>query len=126
MGYITLTMQQGQRIMPYIIFRAECLGEAWISEANDDGTTTILKQFKCKKFRKCFYELGWFIDGLGTLIALQGNDIKERDVEMLREILISKSYRQPKKVKVFNIGLRNTLTHKLWAWDQGPMPDELA
>src|SRR5436190_9499798 len=100
MGYITLTLQQDNKIRPYIIFNAECQNEAWLSEANEDGTTTVIKRFKCRKFSKCFYELGAFMDRMGTMIELHGSDIKERELDSLKEIIVNKSYRKPKKTKV--------------------------
>jgi hypothetical protein len=88
MGHINLSIQQNQQTKWYILSNADFLGEAWLAEVRENDTTKIIKQFQCRKFENCFIELQRFIKKLGKVTRLSANEIKERDLQLLENILI--------------------------------------
>lgn len=93
MGHINLSIQQDQLTKWYILSSAEYLEEAWLAEVNENESTKIVKQFKCKKFKSCFRELRDFVAQLGEVKKISGSDIREQDMRQLEHLLFSKSDR---------------------------------
>lgn len=92
MGYITLSIKRNNEIKPYIVVDAEYLQEVWIAEAYPDNSTKIIKQFKCKKFKNCLPELTNCMVHLGEVVEITANDIEQRNVNRLRNILSHKIF----------------------------------
>jgi len=89
MGHINLSIRQDQQTKWYILSNADFLGEAWLAEVREDDTTKIIKQFQCRKFENCFIDLQRFIKKLGKVTRLSASEMKERDVKLLENLLIS-------------------------------------
>jgi hypothetical protein len=72
MGYTTLSIKNNNTIGKYIIFYADYLNEAWLSEVMPDDTTKIVKQFICKN-ESDLDILCRYISRKGELINLTGS-----------------------------------------------------
>ncbi len=119
MGYINLSIKVRGQVRPYILFSAEYLNEAWLAEAYEDGTTHIVKQFKCSKFKRCFYDVYDYINShLGEVVDLKANDVEDRYVTMLRNILINKTHIPKKRIPVISINFRPTPLFSFWKQQQ--------
>jgi len=114
MGYINLSIKRDGVTYTYVIFHAKYLNEAWLAEVQEDDTTKIVKQFKCRKFKNCFYDLARHINMLGQVEKLSATDIEPRFVKMLENILVNKSHHIP-QVNVFS---RHTFLYykTMWNW----------
>lgn len=91
MAHIHLSIQKNQSTKWYIISNAEYLEEAWLAEVYENGRTQIIKQFQCNKFPDCFRELQNCINKLGKVTQISGNDVNDRDLTMLTNILMQGS-----------------------------------
>ena len=88
MGHIHLTIQKNKNTKNYILSNADYLEEAWLAEVNENNTTRIVKQFRCKKFENCFLELKHYVKQLGNVTILSGSDIKDQELKLLERLLI--------------------------------------
>ncbi len=119
MGYINLSIKVRGQVKPYILFSADYLNEAWLAEAFEDGTTHIVKQFKCRKFHRCFYDVYDYIESnLGEVTELTGNDVEPRYETMLRNILINRTHIPKRKIPVISINFRPTPLFTFWRQQQ--------
>lgn len=98
MGHINLSIKRDNEIKPYNIVSAEYINEAWIAETFEDNTTKIIKQFKCGKFKNCFPELAACMVHLGEVVELSSDDIEQRNVNRLRNILNHKYFDIPQTI----------------------------
>lgn len=105
MGYITFTISNRETIAEYILFHADYLNESWLAEVNSDGSTKILRQFKCKNFENCFSEAVAVIVLLGTVSKISVTDLDENYGYILQNEIIAKSNIIPSSptVAAFNV-----------------------
>jgi hypothetical protein len=109
MGHITLKIKNGPVTHPYVLFDAHFLREAWLSAAEPDGTTHIVKQFDCKKISNCFDEVANYLNSLGTVVEIRGAEI-DHNHKLLQMILSDKSRLfTPRSEKIEN--LHQAITH---------------
>lgn len=73
MGYTTLSIRKNNRIRKYILFYADYLQEAWLSEVKDNDTTKIIRQFRCKDTID-FELLTASLTGMGEIINLNSDE----------------------------------------------------
>jgi len=91
MGYTVLSIRRSNGIRKYILFYADYLQEAWLSEVRDNETTKIVKQFKCKSTDD-FHELSQDLSQMGEIINLASNETLEQHLAVL-DMKLEKSYR---------------------------------
>jgi len=121
MGYITLTISKGEITQDYILFHAEYLNESWLAEVNQDESTTILRQFKCKKFENCFDEAVSVILHLGEVKKISVNEVDEHYGELLQKAIRIRSHAIPSSdnLAVFNMAFTK---QNLWNWLSQSLP----
>lgn len=81
MGYFTLTLSSEEQTRKYTLFYAHYLKEAWLAEVHYDGTTKIVKEYKCKDFRRCFRSAASLIRSIGTVKAVAAHDVDQANHE---------------------------------------------
>jgi hypothetical protein len=91
MGHINLAIQQDQHKGWYILSDASYMGEAWLARVDENDSTKIIRQFRCKNFKDCFRDLKVFIDTLGEVKKMSAVGVKESDAALLEDILLGSS-----------------------------------
>ena len=90
MGYTTISIRKkNNSVRKYILFYADYLGEAWLSEVLDNDTTRIVKQFKCKSLLD-LNDLAAYISRNGEVINLSSNENPEIYLRILEKQLTKK------------------------------------
>lgn len=89
MGYTRLSIQKNDKIRKYILFYADYLNEAWLSEVIENDTSKIIKQFKCKNLGD-LDELASYISKRGQIINLASNETAEDYLRILETKLANK------------------------------------
>jgi hypothetical protein len=82
MGYTILSIRRNNSIRKYILFYADYLQEAWLSEVKDNETTKIVRQFKCKDTDD-FEELSANLARMGEIVNLASNETIEQHLAVL-------------------------------------------
>ena len=82
MGYTTLSIRKNNRIGKYILFYADYLQEAWLSEVLDNDTTKIVRQFRCKDTLD-FELLTASLSNMGEIINLNSNETIAQHLSVL-------------------------------------------
>jgi len=86
MGYTTLSIRKNNTVKKYILFYADYLNEAWLSEVLENDTTRIIKQFKCKSLAD-LNDLADYISRSGEIINLTSNETAEVRLKILERQL---------------------------------------
>jgi hypothetical protein len=94
MRYTTLTIRNHNYMRKFILFYADYLQEAWLSEVNKDDSTKIIKQFKCKDTDD-FQVLLTTLSRMGEIINLSSNQTVEQHLAVLEMKL-----EQPRRSKM--------------------------
>lgn len=105
MGYITLTVKKHNETKEYILFHADYLNEAWLAKVNDDDTTKIIKQFRCRKFEQCFHDAVHLISQLGEVTKISSSEIDELHISMFRYSLEKQPFGFPAFPEIANLKL---------------------
>lgn len=91
MGYTTLSIRRKNTVRKYILFYADYLDEAWLSEVRDDGSTRIVKQFKCKSLFD-LNDLARYISRNGDIVKLSTEENAEVYLKILEKQLTKKPF----------------------------------
>jgi len=87
MGFTTLSLRQKNTVKKYILFYADFLQEAWLSEVLGDDQTRIVRQFTCRN-QADLDSLASYISRKGELLNLASNDNAEPRLKIVeRELL---------------------------------------
>jgi hypothetical protein len=87
MGYTTLSLEKNNNTRKYILFYADYLNEAWLSEVMEDDQTKIIKQFKCKNHDD-LASLVSFISKRGKVVNLTSSDTAEQVLKLVENRLV--------------------------------------
>ncbi|HLA55788.1 MAG TPA: hypothetical protein VK623_06790 [Flavobacterium sp.] len=90
MCYTKLSIKKNNKTRKYIIFYADYLNEAWLSEVVENDTTKIIKQFICKNENDLDI-LCRYISRKGELINLSGNHSANDYLAILENKLATKT-----------------------------------
>jgi hypothetical protein len=98
-----------------MLFHADYLNESWLAQVNQDDTTTILRQFKCKKFENCFHEVVAVLPHLGKVNKISLNEVDESHGLVLQKAIEQKSHSIPSSsdIATFN---RASTKQNIWSW----------
>lgn len=113
MGHIHFSIQLNQETKWYIFSHAEYLQEAWLAEVNENDSTKIVKQFKCKKLQNCFRELKEFVGRLGVVKKITANEIQDYDLSQLEYLLLT-----PTDDRVLPVNEPKHRNRHFWNWLQ--------
>lgn len=122
MGYFTLTLSSEEQTQKYTLFYAHYLKEAWLAEVRYDGTTKIIKEYKCKDFRRCFQNAARLIKSFGTVKAVAAHDIDET----LHQAFLSELNKATPPTPTFPsiVGINRLFQGRnLWSWLADTLPN---
>jgi hypothetical protein len=86
MGYISIFINKNNNNRKYILFYAEYLQEAWLSEVLENDTTRILKQFRCKNVGDV-EKVASYLSKSGNILNLAANDTSDKRLMKLEHKL---------------------------------------
>jgi hypothetical protein len=87
MGFTTLSLRQKNAVKKYILFYADYLQEAWLSEVLHDDETRIVRQFTCRN-QADLDHLASYISKKGELVNLASSGNAEPRLKVVeRELL---------------------------------------
>ena len=107
MGYTILSIRKNNRVRKYILFYADYLNEAWLSEVLEDDTTKIVKQFRCKSTDD-LHELSANLSRMGEIVNLSSDQTIEQHLSIL-DMKLEKP--QPSKI----VELLNTTADRIYS-----------
>jgi hypothetical protein len=87
MGYTTLSLRKNNNVRKYILFYADYLNEAWLSEVMENDETKIIKQFKCKNYDD-LSNLVTFISKRGQVVNLASSETAEQVLKLVESRLM--------------------------------------
>jgi hypothetical protein len=90
MNYTTLSIRKNNRIRKYILFYADFLQEAWLSEVKENDTTKIVRQFKCKNTDD-LQDLTADLSRMGEIVNLTSDETIEQHLAVL-DMKLEKPY----------------------------------
>jgi hypothetical protein len=93
MGYTTLSLRKNNNVRKYILFYADYLNEAWLSEVMENDETKIIKQFKCKNHDD-LSNLVAFISKRGKVVNLASSETAEQVLKLVENRLMGE-YENP-------------------------------
>lgn len=85
MNYLRIAVNANSKDRKFILFYADYLQEAWLSEVLENDTTKILKQFRCKNTND-LTKVAAYISKSGTVINLS-NESTENCLKILEQKL---------------------------------------
>ncbi len=91
MGYTILKIRRNNKIRKYILFYADYLQEAWLSEVRDNETTKIVRQFRCKDTDD-LHQLSSDLSRMGEIINLASDETLEQHLSLL-DLKLEKSFK---------------------------------
>lgn len=86
MGYISIFVNKNNSNRKYILFYAEYLQEAWLSEVLENDTTRIVKQFRCKNVGDV-EKVATYLSKSGHILNLAVNDATDKRLMKLEHKL---------------------------------------
>ena len=86
MSYISLSIKKNNSNKKYILFYAEYLNEAWLSEVLPNDATRIVKQFSCKNIADV-QKVAAFLSKSGEVLNLAANDSADKKLMVLQQKL---------------------------------------
>jgi hypothetical protein len=90
MGYTSLSIRKNNSVRKYILFYADYLNEAWLSEVLENETTKIIKQFRCKSMNDLTL-LTQYISSKGEVVNLKSGEGNEQPLRIIETRLSQKS-----------------------------------
>jgi hypothetical protein len=87
MGYTILSLRKNNNVRKYILFYADYLNEAWLSEVMENDETKIIKQFKCKNYDD-LSNLVAFISKRGKVVNLASSETAEQVLKLVENRLM--------------------------------------
>lgn len=85
MNYLRIAVDAKSTNRKFILFYADYLQEAWLSEVFDNDTTKIIKQFRCKDTNDV-HKVAAYISRSGTIVNLL-NESTENCLHILEQRL---------------------------------------
>lgn len=85
MNYLRIAVDANSKNRKFILFYADYLQEAWLSEVFENDTTKILKQFRCKSTRDV-EKVAAYIAKSGKIVNLL-NESAENSLKILEHRL---------------------------------------
>lgn len=85
MNYLRIAINANSKNRKFILFYADYLQEAWLSEVFENDTTKIIKQFRCKN-TKDVEKVAAYISRSGTIVNLL-NESTENCLQILEQRL---------------------------------------
>ena len=94
MGFTTLSLRNKSAVKKYILFYADYLQEAWLSEVLDDDDTRIIRQFTCRNHAD-LDQLASYISKKGELVNLASSENAEPRLKLVEnELLRRRNFKQ--------------------------------
>ena len=86
MGYISIFVNKNNSKRKYILFYAEYLQEAWLSEVMENDATRIVKQFRCRNIGDV-EKVATYLSKSGHILNLAANDTTDKSLMKLEHKL---------------------------------------
>jgi hypothetical protein len=120
MGYTRLSLLKNDNVRKYILFYADYLNEAWLSEVLEDDTTKIIKQFKCKNLHDVD-ALAEYISKRGDVVKLTSGETTEEYLQILENRLVEKPKRIYSRTPQLRLAFASyrLMWNRLTGWDAG-------